>query len=340
MTDDESSVAQTINDGDSHDIHSLLSSSERDFLVGNNGDQQLEGKEDWAVFLCIMVGSMNSLPQTQTRDRLDDLFKVMGFHHLVLLDENGKVRCDSGVEFIRETEGYPFTTEQIKEQEERAKREQSLKSFLVTQSRDFIVSSDGKKVPVAELEGKTFGLYFSMSSCMPSTEFTPKLGRGESFKQGLGSMPWLALPFKDKSCKRLVRCFELSTLHTLVIIGPDWKTLNSNVAEAIEEHGNEAFPFTPEKFAELAIIEKVREEAQTLESVLVSGDQGFVIGKDEAKIAVFNLVEKNILLYFSAHWCPLCRAFLPKFIEAYHKMGKDQACPGWRFPLVMQGRNP
>ncbi|KAK1551774.1 hypothetical protein Q3G72_004463 [Acer saccharum] len=271
--------------------------------------------------------------QTQTCDRLDELFKVMGFHHLVLLDENGKVRCDSGVEFIRETEGYPFTTEQIKEQEERAKREQSLKSFLVTQSRDFVVSSDGKKVPVTELEGKTFGLLYELISLDDEEEY---------FKQGLGSMPWLALPFKDKSCKRLVRYLELSTLPTLLIIWPDWKTLNSNVAEAIEEHGNEAFPFTPEKFAELAIIEKVREEAQTLESVLVSRDRGFVIGKDEAKVRGFEDPEcrKNILLYFSAHWCPLCRAFLPKLIEAYHKMGKDQACPGWRSPLVMQGQNP
>lgn len=29
---------------------------------------------------------------------------------------------------------------------------------------------------------------------------------------------------------------------------------------------------------------------------------------------------KNILLYFSAHWCPPCRAFLPKLIDAYHKI--------------------
>lgn len=33
-----------------------------------------------------------------------------------------------------------------------------------------------------------------------------------------------------------------------------------------------------------------------------------------------DLVGKNILLYFSAHWCPPCRAFLPKLIEAYHKI--------------------
>lgn len=30
------------------------------------------------------------------------------------------------------------------------------------------------------------------------------------------------------------------------------------------------------------------------------------------------LVGKTILLYFSAHWCPPCRAFLPKLIKAYH----------------------
>ncbi|KAH7570291.1 hypothetical protein ACOSP7_018341 [Xanthoceras sorbifolium] len=402
MADGESSVSQTINGGDSHDIQSLLSSSERDFLVRNNGDQvkinSLKGKKiglyfsaSWCGpcrrFTPTLVEVYNELSTTgdfevifvsgdeddnsfngyfskmpwlaipfsdaETRDRLDELFKVMGIPYLVLLDENGKVSSDSGVELIREygTEGYPFTTEKInklKEQEERAKREQSLKSVLVTRSRDFVVSSDGKKVPVAELEGKTVGLYFSMSSYKPSSDFTPKLvevyeklkekgesfeivlisldDEEESFKKVLGSMPWLALPFKDKSCEKLARYFELSMLPTVVIIGPDGKTLNPNVAEAVEEHGIEAFPFTPEKFAELAAIEKAREEAQTLESVLVYGDQDFVIGTDGGKIPVSNLVGKNILLYFSAHWCPPCRAFLPKLIDAYHKIkAKDQA---------------
>ena len=39
-----------------------------------------------------------------------------------------------------------------------------------------------------------------------------------------------------------------------------------------------------------------------------------------------DLVGKNILLYFSAQWCPPCRAFLPKLIEAYHTIkGKGNA---------------
>ena len=32
------------------------------------------------------------------------------------------------------------------------------------------------------------------------------------------------------------------------------------------------------------------------------------------------LVGKNVLLYFSAHWCPPCRAFLPKLVKAYHEI--------------------
>ena len=98
------------------------------------------------------------------------------------------------------------------------------------------------------------------------------------------SLPWLALPFKDESCEKLARYFEHATLPTLVIIGPDGKTLHSNVAEAIKEHGIASYPFTPEKFAELAEIEKAEEANQTLESILVSGDLDFVLGKDGVKV--------------------------------------------------------
>ena len=39
-----------------------------------------------------------------------------------------------------------------------------------------------------------------------------------------------------------------------------------------------------------------------------------------------DLVGKNILIYFSARWCPPCRTFLSKLIEAYHKIkAKDDA---------------
>lgn len=290
---------------------------------------------------------------SDTRAKLNDLFKVNGIPHLVLLDEYGKLLSDEGVSIIGDygAEGYPFTSQhlkELKEQEEEAKRNQSLSSLLVSRSRDFVLSADGNTVPIAELEGKTIGLYFSLASYRVSAVFTEKLVQvykelkekgesfeivtisldddEESFKEGLQGAPWLFLPFKDKSCEKLIRYFELSTLPTLVILGPDGKTLHPNVAEAIEEHGILAYPFTPKRFLELDEIEKAKQEKQTLESILVSGAQDFVIAKDGVKVPVSDLVGKNILLYFSAHWCPPCRAFTPKLIEVYHKIkSKDAA---------------
>ncbi|CAL0313177.1 unnamed protein product [Lupinus luteus] len=387
---------------EAHDVQSILSSPNRDFLIRNNNDQvkidSLKGKKvgiyfsaSWCgpcrKFTPFLVDVYNELApkgdfeiifvtadeddesfkayfskmpwlaipfsDSDTRNSLDELFQVKGIPHLVLLGETGEVLTDDGTGVIREygVEGYPFTSARIQEledQEAEAKRNQTLTSILTSPSRDFLISSDGEKVLVSELEGKTVGLYFTLTSDKEFGDFTQQLVgvyeklkengekfevvvipldiEEESFKEGLQSMPWLSLPFQDKSREKLIRYFELLALPTLVIIGPDGKTLHSNVAEAIEEHGIAAYPFTPEKFAELVELEKAKEASQTLESILVSGDLDFVIGKDGVKIPVSELVGKNILLYFSAHWCPPCRAFLPKLTEVYHKIkAKDSA---------------
>ncbi|KAI6694821.1 hypothetical protein NL676_022531 [Syzygium grande] len=193
----------------SHDVQSLLTSPDRDFLVRNNGDQvkvaSLKGKKiglyfsaSWCgpcqrftptlvevynelspkgdleiIFISAdedeeaFSGYFSKMPwlaipysDSEKRDSLDELFEVRGIPHLVILDGTGTVSTDSGVEIVREygVGGHPFTPERIKElkeQEEAAKRNQSLTSLLVRESRDFIVTSDGKKVPVTELEGKT-----------------------------------------------------------------------------------------------------------------------------------------------------------------------------------------
>ncbi|CAK9163494.1 unnamed protein product [Ilex paraguariensis] len=289
---------------------------------------------------------------SETRKCLEEVFKVEGTPHLVILDGTGKVSSSRAVNLVRNygAEGYPFTTERVntmRDEEEAAKKDQSLTSILVSSSRDFLISNGGNKVLVSELEGKMVGLYFSIFH-KSVVEFTAKLvdmykklkEKGEdfeivsisldheakSFKQGFETMPWLALPFKDKLCGKLIRYFELRGLPTLVVIGPDGKTLNPNVAELIEEHGAEAYPFTPDKLWAFAEIEKAKLEAQTLESILVSEEQDFVIEKGGSKVPVCELVGKSILLYFSAHWCPPCRAFLPKLMTAYHEIkAKDDA---------------
>ncbi|PKI42679.1 hypothetical protein CRG98_036961 [Punica granatum] len=309
----------------SHDVLTLLSSEDQDFLVRNNGDQvkigNLTGKCLGLYFSGSWCGPCRQftpslievyedlLPKcdfevvfiSSDRDEesfngyfskmpwlavpfsdsaaikgLQDLFQVRSFPSLVILDGSGKVLSDQG-------------------EEEAAKKNQSLSSLLVSKSRDYLISTNGDKVPVSNLEGKLVGLYFSVHSHKPCVEFTQKLvevcrklkekgennfevvsvsldDKEEDFRQGFESKPFLALPFKDGT------------------------------------------------LAELAEIEKAKLEAQTLESVLVLEEQDFVIDKSGSKIPVSELVGKNILLYFSAHWCPPCRAFLPKLISAYHEI--------------------
>ncbi|KAG5522186.1 hypothetical protein RHGRI_034389 [Rhododendron griersonianum] len=385
-----------------HELQSILSCSDRDFLIRNNDDQvkvdNLKGKKvglyfsaSWCgpcqqftpnlvevynelsakgdfeiVFVSAdqdeeaFKGYFSKMPwlaipfsDSNMRDQLDELFKVMGIPYLVILDENGKVTTEDGVEFIRDygVDAYPFTQErikEIKEEEEKVKREQPLKFILASRSRDFVISANGNKVSISELKGKTIGLYFAESSYKKCVKFTPKLvevyetlkAKGEkfevvmipfdddeeSFNQCFEKMPWLSLPYDDKSCVKLARYFEIPTIPVLAIIGPDGRTLQSDVVEAIEEHGTETYPFTPEKFSELEEKDKAKRDAQTLESILVSGDLDFVIGKDGDKVPISDLVGKNILLYFSAHWCPPCRAFTPKLVETYHQIkAKDDA---------------
>ncbi|KAJ6839340.1 putative nucleoredoxin 1 [Iris pallida] len=311
-----------------------------------------EDEDSFSKYFSEMPWLAIPFSDSETRDRLDKLFSVQGIPHLVILDESGKVVNEKAVQAVIEygSESYPFTQERIakmKADEEAAKKEQTLQSVLVSPSRDFLISNDGSKVPVLQLEGKIVGLYFCVSSYVPCNKFTPKLAavhkelkeKGEgfevvlvsldseesSFKTGFADMPWLAIPFKDKSRDRLVRYFELETIPTLVVIGSDGKTLMSNAAELVEDHGVEAYPFSQEKLAELAEKERARLEAQTLESLLVSGEKDYVIGKGGAKVQISELVGKNVLLYFSAQWCPPCRAFLPKLIDAYHQIKSRDA---------------
>ncbi|KAF0922484.1 hypothetical protein E2562_037268 [Oryza meyeriana var. granulata] len=150
-------------------------------------------------------------------------------------------------------------------------------SVLGSPTRDYLISNKGDKVPISDLEGKYVGLCIVVNGYGPVVQFTSLLAKiyeklkeveekfeivavsldndEESFNESFVGMPWLAIPQGDKMCEKLARYFELRGLPTLVLIGPDGKTLNKNVADIIDEHGPDAwegFPFSAEKLEILA----------------------------------------------------------------------------------------
>jgi len=251
------------------------------------------------------------------------------------------------VEMIEEygVEAYPFTAErldELKAKEEALRVAQTVENLLLTDERDFVIGHGGRKVPVAELVGKTVGLYFSAHWCGPCKYFTPQLveiynevvKKGEAFEivflssdkelkafeEYHASMPWLALPFSDNTVKKLSRYFQVQGIPTLIILGPDGKTVQTNAVSLIRDYGIRAYPFTKERVNELEAEEKAKREAQTLESLLVSDERNFVIKHEGEQVPVSELVGKTVALYFSAHWCPPCRGFTPELIKVYNEL--------------------
>jgi len=191
-----------------------------------------------------------------------------------------------------------------------------------------LVTKDGSSVEVSAITGasKVIGLYFSAHWCPPCRGFTPKLAefytafkkghaRGgdleivfvssdrneEAFKEYMGEMPWVALPFADRDAKAALSAkFKVQGIPTFVLIDGATGDLITDKARddvMVDPQGAD-FPWAPKPFSEL------------MPATLVDA-------KGAAHDTKQALSGKVKLLYFSAHWCPPCRKFTPVLGESY-----------------------
>lgn len=183
---------------------------------------------------------------------------------------------------------------------------------------------------IKALAGKAqVGVYFSAHWCPPCRGFTPELAKtysamkaaGKPFEivfvssdkdrktcmEYHGEMPWLALPYDDRSLeKKLNKRYKIQGIPSLIILDGSGNLVSQNGRSFVtNDKTGEAFPWKPPTFK------------SALGGELLDGKK---------KVDVSRLEGKNIALYFSAHWCPPCRGFTPKLVKTYNAMkktGKD-----------------
>ncbi|KAL0004231.1 hypothetical protein SO802_011792 [Lithocarpus litseifolius] len=183
--------------------------------------------------------------------------------------------------------------------------EQSMRSALFSCSCDFLISYNRNK--------KKKGVNFEIVLVPLDVIY-------HDYKKYFGSTQWFSVPYKGKCREKLACYFHIPPETVLMIFGPDGKIVSSNAVSIIEKYGYNAFPFTSERYAELAGMVRARVEEQTIESVLISGEKDFVFNNDGAKFPVIDLVDSNATGNFETE---MVVDFL---IEAYKEIkAKDDA---------------
>ncbi|KAK9279217.1 hypothetical protein L1049_012895 [Liquidambar formosana] len=262
--------------------------------------------------------------------RLSDCYHVDHIPSFIPLSMDGKLMEEDSVGLIEDygAEAFPFTKKRREELKaiDNAKREGGkLEELLATEGRNYLISKDGRKILVSELVGKTIGLYFGAHWCPPCRSFTAQLIEAydelkiapiqsfeiifvstdrdhEEFDLNLSNMPWLAIPYQDKTRQDLCRIFNIQGIPALILLGPNGKMISTNGRAMISLYGAKAFPFTESRTADIEAA--LRKQGDGLPHQVKDAKHEHVLKLDMAKAYVCDSCKKQGR--FWAFSCDVC----------------------------------
>ncbi|KAJ7966028.1 Thioredoxin, nucleoredoxin [Quillaja saponaria] len=256
--------------------------------------------------------------------RLIDRYHVDRIPSFLPLCSEGIAVEEDLIGFIEDygAEAFPFTRkrqEELKAIDKIKHQEGNLEELLAHEGRNFVISEEHREVPLLELVGKTIGLYFCAHWSPPCHAFTTRLTEAynnllttkdksfeivmistdrdlKEFNVNISSMPWLAIPYEDRTRHDLCRIFDIKGVPALVLIGPDRKVINMNGRLLISLYGANAFP--------LEIEVALRNEGDALPHQLKDVKHEHVLKLDMAKAYVCDFCKKQGK--FWAFSCDVC----------------------------------
>ncbi|XP_074643561.1 nucleoredoxin-like [Tubulanus polymorphus] len=204
---------------------------------------------------------------------------------------------------------------------------------------DYVQNKNGDQIPVNKLfgEGKIVGLYFSADWCAPCRIFTPQLvDFYENFRQNhsdrsleiiyiswdkseddfleyYDEMPWLVLPYVDRDRKaKLNKKFKVQGIPTLILLdgASGAKLTDDGRSIVLNDPDGKQYPWKPKPLMETISGPLLNDKRELVESRTL---QGKVKG-----------------IYFSANWCPPCKALTPNLCRTYNKLKED----GLNFEII------
>ncbi|CAL1352931.1 unnamed protein product [Linum trigynum] len=235
--------------------------------------------------------------EAELHKMLRDIYRVLRIPSLIPLLTDGITVEEDLISFVEDygSEAFPFTRkrrEELKAIDDAKRQGGSLEQLLGHQGRSFLLTRDYRKVSVSQLVGKPIGLYFGAHWCPPSRNFTAQLIEAyndlnttnnnddssssrtfevvfistdrdiKEFNVSLSNMPWLAIPYDDRTRQDLCRIFDIKGIPALVMIGEDGKTVSTEGKSLISLYGAMGFPFTAARVAEIQAA--VRKEGEAL----------------------------------------------------------------------------
>ncbi|WOH16084.1 hypothetical protein DCAR_0935633 [Daucus carota subsp. sativus] len=318
----------SVSSGDIVNLHELLFTKNRDYLIKFNGDQvKAEQFADKIVFVAVDDDDtsfeeemlFDPLPKTDLENDFEEVFSCMPWTAIPLSDRTSRERLQkrfgfrdkNGSLFVIDSTGvvlqtivisdfkrygslgYPFSNERLKSLESECKAiaaEPTVEKLLSSPERDYVISNNGDKVPIHTLEDKVVALYFHAGNVTETDMLTEELRNvyeelaekevkfevvllylcdtpitigfrnEDSFWRTFGTMPWLALPYKDPILKKLKIIYKFpedyiygddEEISKLVIVGPHGEFCEPCGADILLNYRVPGYPFTREKALEL-----------------------------------------------------------------------------------------
>ncbi|KAF5301096.1 hypothetical protein FQA39_LY10915 [Lamprigera yunnana] len=153
----------------------------------------------------------------------------------------------------------------------------------------------------------------------------------QSHTDSLLNLPWFAMPFSEIELKtKLSRRYRIkSGVTTLVILDKDGSTVSFAAQDRVlEDPLGTYFPWQPRP------VDQVLKDIELQPCGMYLQEH---VGDTKTRYLYGDLPEGIKGFYFSANWCPPCRAFTPQLAEVYRLIRKRE--PGFEIIFVSSDRS-